>query len=415
MEARFAQRAFNNFFSALILLLLVIVSLFGVLMLAHALIPIYQSWEARDWPQAEARLEQVRVVQPTGAWRTDSAAITVSYRYQVAGREWQAHRHGPASRRHAYSWHDAQARVSRLLELQREYETVPVWYDPDNAERAFLDRSPPSDEIIADDLIWGVSCLLMGGLLSVMFVHFLISERRKRRALANRTDVLAARPGMTSRPEPWAYQWPRLVGTLSFLPVLFWLLLLVLGLFAPVPFDEFVRLDRDAPWSFMLAAFLAVFLMVAGVVWWQRASYEKRRFEDNDGRIGDVVLRLEPYTPRLGGLIGGRFRLELPVTAELCFLTASLRATSWLKQGNRSDRQEVFAQQQALLCNELELRDRGRVIECRFAFDTSDHAIPEAHLRQGVLGWQLTIKGHAGPHEFDRQWALPVERPRDGV
>jgi len=208
------------------------------------------------------------------------------------------------------------------------------------------------------------------------------------------------------------YQWPRLIGPLSFLPVLFWLVLVVLGLFAPVPFEAFVRLDRGAPWTFMLAAFLAVFLTAAGGIWWKKARHEKRRFEENDGLIGDVVLRLEPYTPRLGGTIGARFVLELAVPPELCVLTAELRGLSFYRQGNQSHKHEFFRQQHALRCDEVEGMNGGRAICCRFAFDTSDVKVPADHLRYGSFSWFVTVKGHAGLHEFDRQWQLPVERPR---
>lgn len=388
----------------------VFLTVLGVLMLYQAIAPMYKVWEAQDWPRAEATLDRYWTSEASHS--SPNYGFSVAYRYVVDGREVTGNTYGVAGERPAYSPEAGRERFDRLREAYREERTVPVWYDPGGSGRAYLDRSLPSNSVILGDLIFGGVCALVGGLILITVAGRVIRIRREQADDESQTASLNIAPGLTSRPDRGSYQAPRIISGLLLLVVSAWFVLVLLGFVMPVPFEAYVRPGGDNPWKFSLAALLAAFIGVSAFVWWHNAAYEKRRYERNDAVFGNVALRLDPYFPKLGDVVGGRFQLDLPLAPERCLLTAELRCSAWYKLGNRSHRREIFLEEQALSCERVEGEEGDGAIRCHFSFDTSDVRVPGDFLRHGLFTWTLTVKGRVGRHEFDRLWGLPVKVQR---
>ena len=271
----------------------------------------------------------------------------------------------------------------------------------------------PTGEVVAETILIASVFLLFGGGLLIACLVGWLGDRKRQAKRQQASAVQITRPGMLSRSDGFDYRWPQLVGTLCMVPPLIWLLLVFLGRSGPVPFDEYVRWHPEPPWMFLLSAFMALFLVVAGLIWLKKASEAKAHFDQHDGAIGDIALQLRPYYPKLGGPVGGRFHLDFPEAyLELCQLTAELYGSSWYRPTSNGKGRycELFRQQQPVVCEWVTLPDGQRMIRCEFEFDTSAVRIPPDHLERGSFGWCLTIEGRVDLHEFKRIWGMPIER-----
>ncbi len=95
--------------------------------------PLWDAWRSRDWQPVTVVLEQVDLGTSPGAGNR-GAQVAVSYRYRVAGREYQGSRYGP------HVWMDngdaQRAAYADLLYRRR----AQAWVNPRDPGEALLSR-----------------------------------------------------------------------------------------------------------------------------------------------------------------------------------------------------------------------------------------------------------------------------------
>jgi hypothetical protein len=258
----------------------------GVGMLLFGVLPTLYDWgRMQSWQPVSATLVSARLETSRGS-KSTTYSVSASYRYQVAGRDYQGQRVAIGSG--ADNIGDFQEQLGERLEAaQRQGQPVQAWVNPSNPREAVLDRSlRPGMQLFKMLFV-----VLFGGVGLGMLHGAWRGPRAGRGAQALEAS---AQPWM-GRPA-WAGNSIR--SNKRHEVWVAWTFALVCNAIAWPSAIAHRDEALDGPQYLLVAVFGALLLAaVATLVWAVRATLDAWRF-------GDVRLVLDPFPGAIGGDFG---------------------------------------------------------------------------------------------------------------
>lgn len=289
-----------------------------VVLYLTAVKPLMLAVDARDWLKTEATLVSTQL-KTTRTDDGESQRVIASYWFELDGRKYHSTRvsiHEGSD--NIGSYHERMA--ATLRRSLNEGTSVPVYFDPQDPNRALLDRSLRFELLAFVTVITGLFLALGIGLCSWGYRGRLVN-----RSPEVRTQPWLAHPDWQGTPIVDTHKLSLMVMAGS---TLLWNLLTW-----PITLHVFTS-EREIPvWASVLIASMA--LVGLYLIWRCIRLYR-------DGKVrGDASVTLNPFPGRIGGVVGGQ--VDWPdMTASPTSMTHTLQLErhQWTRSG-KSRRKSV--------------------------------------------------------------------------
>lgn len=337
-----------------------------------ALKPLFHYWQTDSWERVPAQVLDSRLNRSTSDGST-TYSVSARYQYQYQGRTYTSESvslYGGSD-----NFDDFWQRLARRLEQARlAQQPVLAWVNPDQPEKAYLERGLRSGSLVFGFAFGGVFALVGGGLLFFF----------NRRAKASGNPEGGGEPIYSSNQKSGHG------------------FLIVFGLiFVLLPAPGYQSAIEGAARGDYAMLFIFLFPLV-GLLVMAGGLVGRRRYKF----FGPTPLTLDPDPGQAGGQVGGEVLISRAVPHSARF-TVSLSCVHQETRGSGDDRRTdttVLWQSDQGGYMESGMRD-SRV---QFCFDVPGDLPPTYQRGRQSVYWQVSMKGELDGRELHRDWSIPV-------
>ena len=337
-----------------------------------ALKPLFPYWPTDSWERVPAQVLDSRLNRSTSDGST-TYSVSARYQYQYQGRTYTSESvslYGGSD-----NFDDFWQRLARRLEQARlAQQPVLAWVNPDQPEKAYLERGLRSGSLVFGFAFGGVFALVGGGLLFFF----------NRRAKASGNPEGGGEPIYSSNQKSGHG------------------FLIVFGLiFVLLPAPGYQSAIEGAARGDYAMLFIFLFPLV-GLLVMAGGLVGRRRYKF----FGPTPLTLDPDPGQAGGQVGGEVLISRAVPHSARF-TVSLSCVHQETRGSGDDRRTdttVLWQSDQGGYMESGMRD-SRV---QFCFDVPGDLPPTYQRGRQSVYWQVSMKGELDGRELHRDWSIPV-------
>ncbi|WP_416391131.1 DUF3592 domain-containing protein [Alloalcanivorax xenomutans] len=337
-----------------------------------ALKPLFHYWQTDSWERVPAQVLDSRLNRSTSDGST-TYSVSARYQYQYQGRTYTSESvslYGGSD-----NFDDFWQRLARRLEQARlAQQPVLAWVNPDQPEKAYLERGLRSGSLVFGFAFGGVFALVGGGLLFFF----------NRRAKASGNPEGGGEPIYSSNQKSGHG------------------FLIVFGLiFVLLPAPGYQSAIEGAARGDYAMLFIFLFPLV-GLLVMAGGLVGRRRYKF----FGPTPLTLDPDPGQAGGQVGGEILINRIVPHSGRF-NVSLSCVHQETRGSGDDRRTdttVLWQDEQNGYIESGMRD-SRV---QFCFDVPGDLPPTYQRGRQSVYWQVSMKGELDGRELHRDWSIPV-------